>query len=148
MRALSEHFTLAEVCATLTGLPNQPTAPMIARLASSAQQLEKVRALLGGHPIRISSGYRSPEVNKAVGGSLSSAHVAGFAFDFSCPAFGTPRQIVERLRDLIVFDQLIWEHPPGQNPWVHVSFDPRSRHQVLECPKPGVYLALPKGITP
>lgn len=129
---LSPHFTMAELCVTGTGLPNRPMAPMRDRLASTALQLERVRSLLNDRPIVISSAYRSPEVNARVGGSKTSAHVAGFAVDFTCPGFGTPREIVNKLRGLITFDQLIWEHPPGRSQWVHISFDPRSRHQVLE----------------
>lgn len=132
MTQLSPHFSLAELCVTSTGLPNRPTAPMRDRLTNTALQMERVRALLNDRPIEISSGYRSPEVNAKVGGSKTSAHVAGFAVDFTCPDFGTPREIVHKLHDLLVFDQLIWEHPPGRSQWVHISFDPRARHQVLE----------------
>lgn len=132
MSQLTEHFTLGELCVTHTNLPNRPAGAMVARLTRTAEQMERVRTLLNDHPIHISSAYRSPAVNAAVGGSKTSAHVGGFAVDFICPMYGTPREIVHKLRDLLVFDQLIWEHPPGRNPWVHISFDPRARQQVLE----------------
>ena len=52
----------------------------------------------GNKPVLISSGYRSPKLNKAIGGSSTSAHMSGLAADFSCPGFGTPLAICKELQ--------------------------------------------------
>lgn len=127
---LSPHFDLAEFTTSQTAsrldLDNTPDADTIARLRLTAEALEDVRALLG-KPMSISSGYRSPAVNHAVGSSDSSAHIKGWAVDFICPAFGSPLAICRVLaKSPIEFDQLIEE-----GSWVHISFDPRMRGEVL-----------------
>jgi len=129
---LSEHFTLAELTvsanAARLGLSNAPPPDVLEHLRSSARQLERVRAILGDKPLVISSGYRSPEVNRAAAGAKSSAHLSGWAIDFTCPAFGTPLQIAQRINVVgVTFDQLIHEY--GR--WVHISFDPQRRGQLL-----------------
>ena len=131
MTKLSPHFTLEEVCASSTatrlGIRNVPPPSALANLTSAVQQLEAVRALLGS-PVHVDSGFRSLALNFAVGGAANSAHLSGWAFDFVCPAFGTPLAIVKAVEASgIKFDQLIMEH----NAWVHISFDPKMRQQVL-----------------
>ncbi|WP_288484725.1 D-Ala-D-Ala carboxypeptidase family metallohydrolase [uncultured Novosphingobium sp.] len=127
MTDLSPHFTLVEMTVTSSGLANNPNPQQLARLTATAQAMEAVRKLLG-HPIQVNSGFRSSAVNRAVGGSPSSAHALGYAVDFVCPAFGDPMAICRAIKASgIKFDQLIME----QNRWVHISFDPRLRQQVL-----------------
>lgn len=136
---MSAHFTLAEMTvsarAQREGIDNTPGPEIMPRLKAVAGQMEKVRALLGGKPISITSGYRSPALNAATPGSAkASAHTLGWAIDFVCPAFGSPLEIAERLaRSAISFDQLIHEH----GVWVHISFDPRRRGQLLTIDKLG-----------
>jgi hypothetical protein len=128
---LSEHFTLEELSFSSTavtrGIDNLPPVEVVEHLKATAEGLEKVRALLG-HPIHIDSGYRSPALNAAVRGVAASAHCTGYAADFICPAFGTPLEIVKRIAadTYLCFDQLIQE-----GTWVHISFDPRERLEVL-----------------
>jgi uncharacterized protein YcbK (DUF882 family) len=123
---LSTHFTLAELTVTSRKIDNTPNSSQIKTLTSTAQSLEKVRELLG-KPIKVNSGYRSPSVNKAVGGSPTSAHVLCYAVDFVCPDFGSPKEICAAINKAgIKYDQLILE--PS---WVHISFDPRMRQQYL-----------------
>ncbi|WP_300573628.1 D-Ala-D-Ala carboxypeptidase family metallohydrolase [Phenylobacterium sp.] len=108
------------------GIDNTPPAPVLARLKNTAKGLEKVRAVIG-KPILISSGYRSPALNKAVGGSATSDHMNGDAADFISPGFGTPIAICRAIVAAgIKFDQLIEE-----GTWVHISFGPRMRGQIL-----------------
>ncbi|KAA9018288.1 D-Ala-D-Ala carboxypeptidase family metallohydrolase [Sphingobium limneticum] len=127
MTQLSKHFTLAEMTVTTSGLANNPNPQQLARLTATAQAMEPVRALLAA-PIRVNSGFRSAAVNKAVGGKPTSAHAQGYAVDFVCPAFGDPMTICRAIvASGIKFDQLIME----KNRWVHLSFDPRMRQQVL-----------------
>lgn len=121
---LSQHFHLDEFTvsqeATRRGLDNTPTPPAMRGLLRLAALLEDVRVLLGEQPISISSGYRSPAVNKAVGGSPKSAHLAGLAADFVCPGYGTPLQVCQEIAGSgIAFDQLIYE-----GTWVHIGLAP------------------------
>lgn len=128
---LSPNFTLEELTlsqsASRLSLDNTPPPTVLAKLANTAKQLELVRTLLV-QPINISSGYRSPEVNKSVGGAAKSQHLSGEAVDFTAPKFGTPRQIVEKIKSSnIQFSQLILEF----DRWVHISFDSTNKRQVL-----------------
>lgn len=132
---LSAHFSLAELthsaAAARLALRNTPPLPVVEVLTHTAGRMETVRSLLLDRPITVLSGYRSPEVNRAVGGSKNSAHMTGHAVDFICPSFGTPRQIVAHLQAnaaaLGPFDQIIEEF--GE--WVHIGFGPGRRGQVL-----------------
>ena len=132
MTQLSEHFSLAELTvsenARRLGLSNIPPADILARLKTTAKQMERVRELLGGRAIHVSSAYRAPAVNRAASGAKASAHMSGWAVDFICPDFGTPLAIAERIaRSALTFDQLIHEY--GR--WVHISFDPVRRGEQL-----------------
>lgn len=130
MTALSPHFSLEEMVqsqyAERHGILNEPTDEIIERLRSTASQLEMVRGLLG-QPLIISSGYRSPELNSALGGVSKSAHCKGDAVDFICPAYGNPLKICRAVAAAqIGFDQLIQE-----GTWVHISFAIPMRHELL-----------------
>ena len=127
---LSEHFTLEELTfsqtATRKGINNEPSEAVKANLAVLAKGLERVRAILLS-PLHISSGYRSVELNRAIGGTSKSAHIDGYAADFTAPAFGSPEAIVRQLkRTGIQCDQCIME-----GTWVHISFAPAMRNQFL-----------------
>lgn len=127
---LTPHFTLEELThsdlAARRGIDNRPPADVLPCLITLARKLEEVRDALGA-PLLVHSGYRSPAVNRAVGGSTMSAHCAGYAADFIAPAFGEPRQVAQALASSgIEFDQLIYE-----GTWVHISCDPQQRRHVL-----------------
>lgn len=137
MTQLSPHFSLAELTVTSTGIYNIPTGQLLANLTYTAQQMEKVRAILGT-PIQVNSGFRCDAVNRAVGGVTTSAHSYGFAVDFVSPAFGTPYEICARLIQAgMKFDQLIHE----KRRWVHIGFGLKTgvsnRQQVLTLPPAG-----------
>lgn len=115
---LSEHFTQAELTLSETaarrGIDNTPDAFILANLKTLAGELEKVRALVG-RPVNVTSGYRSPALNKAIGGALNSAHMQGLAADINVNGY-TPRQLALKIRDSdLMFDQLILEY----DNWVH-----------------------------
>jgi zinc D-Ala-D-Ala carboxypeptidase len=118
---ISEHFTLEELTfsevAARLGLDNTPSPIVITNLGLVAAVMERIRTLLGDKPIVVHSGYRSPQVNRAVGGVVTSAHCHGLACDMSCPAFGTPIEVsLAILTSDIEYDQLILEYG-----WVHVG---------------------------
>ena len=76
-------------------------------------------------PIYVSSGYRSEELNVAIGGSVRSQHVQGRALDLDADVFGrcTNGEIFQYILNNLTFDQLIWEFGDQDNPdWVHVSY--------------------------
>lgn len=130
MTKLTEHFTLEELTfsqtATRKGINNEPSEKVKANLEVLAKGLERVRAVILS-PIHISSGYRSPALNKLIGGSSKSAHMDGYAADFTSPAFGNPEAIVRTLkRHGLKCDQCIME-----GTWVHISFAPAMRNQYL-----------------
>ena len=127
---LSPHFSLAELVssqvATRKGIDNAPAPAIVANLTHLAALLEQVRALVGA-PIAISSGYRSPALNKAVGGAANSAHVLGLAADISTAKLA-PKALALLIRQSdITFDQLIYE-----GTWVHIGLSTGvPRRQVL-----------------
>lgn len=129
---LSEHFSLAEFTASQSaarrGLSNQPDAKTLANLKIAASKMEGVRRALGDRVITVSSAYRSPAVNAAVGGAKNSAHVQGWAVDFNCHGFGSPLEVAKAIQNSgIAYDQIIHEF----GSWVHISFDPRGRQMEL-----------------
>jgi zinc D-Ala-D-Ala carboxypeptidase len=121
---LSPHFTLQEMTASQTasrmGIDNTPDAETVQCLRELANVLERVRSLLGDLPVLISSGYRCPELNEEVGGSDTSAHMSGYAADFTVPGFGDPRDVclaIEPHMYTLGVDQLIYEYEG----WVHLG---------------------------
>ena len=127
---LSKNFSLAELTAsqvaTRKGIDNAPAPAIVANLTRLAALLEQVRALVGG-PITVSSGYRSPALNKAVSGAANSAHVLGLAADISTAKL-TPKALALLIwQSGIIFDQLIYE-----GTWVHIALSAGApRRQVL-----------------
>lgn len=127
---LTEHFTLEELTsssiALRLGIDNSATQVIAVNLEILARGLEEVRELLGV-PMHINSGYRCLKLNSHIGGASNSAHMSGFAADFVAPEWGDPEHIITAIaKSGIVFDQLINE----QN-WVHISFAPTLRQEVL-----------------
>jgi len=118
---LSQHFSLAEFTfsqtATRLGIPNDPPPDAIARMIALCEEvLEPLRAHLG-RPINITSGYRSPALNEAIGGSPRSQHCKGEAADIVVPGL-TPLDVCRAVEQLGRYDQLI--HEFGR--WCHVSW--------------------------
>lgn len=124
MIQVAPHFTLEEFLvsdtATAQGIDNTPSAETIVRLTTLAAVMTAVRRICGRNPVLISSGYRCPELNAAIGGAPNSAHMYGLACDFTIPAFGSPLDICmtlqSRMKELWI-DQLIHEN----NAWVHLG---------------------------
>lgn len=125
---LSEFFK--SDTAARRGIDNTPKAMHLANIRNLlAPGMQRVRELLGA-PVLITSGFRSPALNQAVGGSNHSQHSHGLAADFTAPSFGSPDKVARHILDHrheIQFDQLIAEF--GQ--WVHISFSANPRGEVL-----------------
>ena len=100
---LTEHFSLDEFTASQTalrkGIDNTPLPVITEKLRMLAVLLEQVRELLGGNSIRISSGYRSLALNRHIKSSDTSAHIRGWAADFTCPFFGKPIDVAKKIAE-------------------------------------------------
>ncbi len=124
MTHLSTHFTLNEMIvsgtATRLGIDNTPPPGVRKNLVRLAAQLEKVRTLTG-KPLKILSGYRSPKVNKAVGGSPKSYHMQGCAADFDPPAGMTHDALQKAIGGAaaIAFDLVLEERAKDGAHWLH-----------------------------
>lgn len=135
---LSPHFTYHEMThsddAARHGFNNAPPADILENLQKTAYQMERVRKLLGDVPILVTSGYRSPQLNRQIGGHRASHHMLGWAVDFKCPQFGPPLEICRTISGSnIHYDQLIEEF----GHWVHISFHPRGRKEDLRFSRNG-----------
>ena len=138
MKQLSKNFTLEEFTDSATarklGLKNDPNPEQAANIARLVKDiLQPARDMLG-MPITVSSGFRSAEVNKAVGGSATSQHRKGEAADPQC---ADNKRLFDIINDNFVFDQLIWEYGDDNQPdWVHVSLkEYGNRNEVLRAVK-------------
>lgn len=129
---LTPHFTLAEMTRSSTAerlrLANTPDDAALAALLQTAELLERIRAVLDA-PVIVTSAYRAPAVNSAVGGATTSDHMAGQAADILAPRFGTPYRVAKTLAPLVDklgIGQLILEGVGGKQ-WVHVSTRPSTK---------------------
>jgi hypothetical protein len=139
---LSKNLTLAEVTKSTTakrlGIDNTPDDWVTENLRQVAINIFQPLRDSFGCPIYVSSGYRSPELNTAIGGSSRSQHVEGRAFDLDADVYGrcTNSQIFKWIKENLEFDQLIWEFGDSDNPdWVHVSYvyDGLNRKRCLKA---------------
>lgn len=150
---LSDHFTLEEAVRSSTaerlGIENIASQEVADNAVITAEGMEEVRALLGNLSIHVDSWIRCEKLERAltekdfrswcvkrgkppVDSSWTEyfsrkAHPKGYAVDFTCVGYGTPLEIVQAIaKSPIRFDQCIME-----GTWVHISFDPQMRRQVL-----------------
>lgn len=142
MTPLTEHFTLEEMCesqlAARLGIDNAPPPDAVERLRRLCEDvLEPARAALG--PLRVSSGYRSPALNAATPGAVStSQHMRGCAADV-VPLQATRMDLARWVVANAPHDQVILEYGTEAEPaWVHVSHVERGdRRQVLRVLRDG-----------
>lgn len=137
---LSKNFTLAELTASDTakarGIKNDPGLQEIVNLTALVHNVLQPLRTAMGEPIKIGSGYRSPALNKAVGGVSNSQHMTGEAADLCLDGdIQKGRKWFSWIKTNCQYDQLIWEkNPKTGNYWVHVSFraDGKNRKQTIE----------------
>ena len=125
-----KHFSVNELIATSTGLlnvPMQSEKDNLIKLVDSV--LDPLREMYGG-PIHVNSGYRSPIVNKKIGGAATSQHVKGEAADITAGSKIENKKLFNLIADNFKFDQLINEK---DFTWIHVSYSTtRNRGQKLK----------------
>ena len=137
---ISQHLTLAELIrsesAKRLGISNMPTQEHLENLKGLAENIfEPIRNHFGS-PIYISSGYRSQKLNAAIGGSMNSQHSRGMAIDIDMDGTDIKNSAIFEYAKTLPFDQLIWEFGTKDNPdWVHISYSPLNRKQILYATK-------------
>ena len=140
---LSKNFSLKEMTrsqtATRKGIDNNPTGTHQSNLVLLCQNILQPLRDYYGRPLRVSSGYRSPELCIAIGSSIKSQHAKGQAADFEIPGVSN-KDLAEYIRDNLNFDQLILEFFTPDDPnsgWVHCSFNNKveNRKQFLRAYK-------------
>jgi hypothetical protein len=138
MTILTKNFTLEELTHTdHREFSNEPNELEKANLMRLAVFLEQVKTVLGGKPIMVNSGFRSKQVNDAVGSSDRSQHRVGCACDFRVPNM-TPDEVVKLvIASGLEYDQVIREF----DRWTHISVpnhpDDKPRRQALIIDKMG-----------
>ena len=152
---LSENFSLNELTksqtATRKGIDNKPTSEQIENLKSlSIHILQKIRNHYE-RPVRVTSGYRSPELCVSIGSSVKSQHAKGEAADFEITGIDNFDLAIWISKNL-EFDQLISEFYTNQHPdsgWVHCSYkaDGTNRKQCLTAYKENGKTRYGKGLT-
>ena len=131
---LSEHFSLRELTKTKTGIENVPNEAQVENLKRLCRWLEQLRRRWnniygdGDDPIIINSGFRSPEVNKAVGGVPTSNHTTGCAVDIRCIGIEQAIRYASLLLDISDlnkedFDELLIEQK-AHVIWIHFAVRP------------------------
>lgn len=142
---LSPHFSLEELTASnkavQLGIDNTPPPELLPRLILLAEMLERIRSTLAV-PVVVTSGYRCPRVNQAVGGATTSDHPQGHAADIVAPKFGSATEVARTLAPLVSvlgIGQIILEGVKGKQ-WVHVSTHAPERaiNRVLTITDAGV----------
>ena len=125
---ISKHISGREAIESYTakrkGIENIPSEYQLTNMVAIAENVfEPLRKWVGG-PIKINSFFRSPELNKAIGGSSKSQHCEGRAIDID-DTYGwkSNAEMYNYIKNNLDFDQLIWEFGTDDNPdWVHVSY--------------------------
>ena len=139
---LSEHFTLGEMCKTNAKLENVPNEEQVNNLKRLCKWLEKLRKRWndlygeGDDPIIINSGFRSPEVNRAVSGATMSNHLTGCAVDIRCIGMEQALRYASILLDISDmsredFDELLIEQKRSVV-WIHFAVRPWGNRRRID----------------
>lgn len=128
-----EFFSIKELCKSATadklGITNTPTKEIEENLTKLIDYILDPLRRAWGKPIIVSSGYRCPKLNKAIGGVSSSQHQKGQAADITAGSKELNKKLFQLIQDLnLPYDQVIDE---SKFTWIHVSYSPRNRRQVL-----------------
>ena len=134
---LSDHFTLGEMTKSCSHpeVYNIPSHEAIANLKRLCEWLEVLRNKIG-HPIVINSGYRSPQLNRKVGGASASNHLTGCAVDIRtngmeqaiCYAAILINYAKESQQD---YDELLIEKNRYGAVWLHFAVRPKENRRKV-----------------
>ncbi len=136
-----EYFTLNELCRSNTaqhyGITNKPDAQAVRNLNALVDHVLDPLRRQFGKPIYVNSGYRCPQLNKLVGGSVRSQHMRGEAADIRAQDMAALTNLVIEMRrkGRLLADQIILEKIDGKHVplWIHISFVTRreNRNQFI-----------------
>ena len=134
---LTEHFTLAEFVRSATAenkhIDNTPSPEVVDNLRALCRNVLEPARMAFGEPIYITSGYRCPALNKAVGGKPTSQHLRGEAADLQVKGVRNLKRLYNAILDHGVFDQLLYETNKSGAKWIHVSYTSYgNRHQAID----------------
>ena len=140
---ISKHISYKEGVYSITairkGIDNEPNEEQLSNMKLVAEKIfEPVRTHFKV-PIKVNSFFRSPDLNKAIGGSTKSQHCKGQAIDID-DTYGKIKNsdIYWWIKDNLDFDQMIWEFGNNDNPdWVHISYvsPDKNRNRCLKAYK-------------
>ena len=138
---ISKHISYKEGIHSITairkGIDNEPNEEQLANMKLVAEKVfEPLRIFING-PIKVNSFFRSPDLNKAIGGSTKSQHCKGQAIDID-DTYGkaTNAEMYWWIKENLDFDQMIWEFGNNDNPdWVHISYvsPDKNRNRCLKA---------------
>ena len=139
---LSENFTLDELTksqeAIRLGIPNEPNEEQILNLKILCEKILQPIRDFYGMPVSVSSGFRSPELCKAIGSSSTSQHTRGEAADFEIFSIAN-KALAEFIVANLDYDQCIlefWNENEPNSGWVHCSYSSKyNRRQYLKADK-------------
>ena len=141
MKNISEHISYREgtfsVTAKRLGIENEPDEKQLENMRLLAEKIFEPLRQYVGKPIKINSFFRSPDLNKAIGGSSKSQHCKGQAIDID-DTYGNMKNygMYNFIKENLDFDQMIWEFGDDENPdWVHVSYvsEEENRNRCLKA---------------
>ncbi len=141
MKNISEHISYREgtfsVTAKRLGIENEPDEKQLENMRLVAEKIFEPLRNYVGKPIKINSFFRSPDLNKAIGGSSKSQHCKGQAIDID-DTYGNMKNygMYNFIKENLDFDQMIWEFGDDENPdWVHVSYvsEEENRNRCLKA---------------
>lgn len=132
---LSKNFGLSELIRTSAPYDNYPQVHQRIALKQLVDNVLQPLRDLYGKPITVNSGYRSPMVNKHIGGAKNSQHLKGEAADITAGSKAENKVLFELIRDNFLVDQCINEYDYS---WIHVSYKSQgNRNQFAEITKKG-----------
>ena len=134
------YFTIKELSNSQTakklGIDNTPTPEIRVKLNTLISALDKIREQYG-KPITVTSGYRCPELNRAVGGAANpdgtpkSQHCKGEAADIVGENKTETKKIFDIAKELGNYDQLLFETNKGGSVWVHISYKATGNRKII-----------------
>ena len=134
------YFTIKELTNSSTakklGIDNTPTPEIRVKLNTLISALDKIRERYG-KPIKVTSGYRCPELNRAVGGAVNSdgtpksQHCKGEAADLVGENKAETKKIFEIAKEIGNYDQLLFETNKAGSVWVHLSYKASGNRKII-----------------
>ena len=143
MEQISKYISLAQATwsdtAIRRGIINVPNSRVLKAMKVLAEKIHTPISdqLFGGQSVPFTSFYRSPTLNRVIGGAKTSQHVMGEAIDLDADGTGVSNfELFNWIRENLQYDQIIWEFGTKTNPaWVHVSYTERrnNRGEILRA---------------